>query len=166
MQTKTAEKSPFTIPFPNISPINTAEEATKQGHYDDYYRFISNETVKIEPAKVPKNLHLVCFDRAIGETEYVELLRTEGKRPCQNAPQYLLGLMAAVPEDKMPKELRNKYLVAAEPDNRSSAFTVECGCRCFLFVYRYGGDRKLCLAYVVSRRWNDRWAFLAEDLVP
>lgn len=159
-------KSPVTIhAFPNVSPINTAEEAIKQGHYNDYYRLILNGTVEIEPAKGPKNLHLVCFNRTVGETEYVELLRAEGKRPCQNAPQYLLGLMAQVPEDKMPAELRNKDLVAAEPDNSSSVFTGKDGDRCFLCVYRLGGRRKLNLVRV-DRRWYDYWAFLAEDLVP
>ena len=163
---QTAEKSPFTThPFPNINPVSTVKEGIRVGHYDDHYSFITNETVPLQPVQGAKNLHLVCFDRTIGETEYVELLRTEGKRPCQNAPQYLLGLMAAVPEDKMPKELRNKYLVAAEPDNRSSAFTVECGCRCFLYVRRDVGYRGLRLSFV-GRVWYGYCAFLAEDLVP
>ncbi len=163
---QTATKSPFTIhSFPNINPVSTAEEGIRVGHYDNHYSFITNETVPLQKVAGAKNLHLVCFDRTIGETEYVELLRAEGKQPCRNAPQYLLGLMAAVPEDKMPTELRNKDLVAAEPDNASSAFTGESGNRCFLYVDRHDGFRELFLIYVV-REWSDGWAFLAEDLVP
>ena len=151
--------------FPNINPVSTVKEGIRVGHYDDHYSFMTNETVPLQPVQGAKNLHLVCFDRTIGETEYVELLRTEGKRPCQNAPQYLLGLMAAVPEDKMPEELRNKNLVAAEPDNKSSAFAVRFGYRCFLCVFRRGGYRGLDLADV-GRLWRGDFAFLAEDLVP
>ena len=163
MQTAT---SPVIInSFPNINPVNTAEEGIRDGHYNKHYSFITNETVPIQPVKGPKNLHLVCFDRTIGETEYVELLRAEGKRPCRNAPAYLLGLMKEVPEDKMPEELRNKDLVAAEPDNKASAFTGRYGYRCFLCVGRDEASRELDLVSV-GRRWYGYWAFLAEDLVP
>ena len=164
---QTAEKkSPFiTHSFPSISPINTAEEGIAQGHYTDHYRFIKDKTVPLQPVQGAKSLHLVCFDRTIGETEYVELLRAEGKQPCRNAPQYLLGLMAQVTEDKMPEELRNKNLVAAEPDNKSSAFAGRSGLRCFLCVGRWGGDRRLDLT-IVDGEWRDGWAFLAEDLAP
>ena len=163
MQTAT---SPVIInSFPNIQPVNTAETGIAQGHYTDHYRFITNETVPVEPAKGPKNLHLVCFDRTIGEMEYVELLRAEGKQPCRNGPAYLLGLMVAVPEDQMPVELRNKDLVAAEPDNKASVFTDGVGFRCFLYVNRDGARRELDL-FGVGREWSGRWAFLAEDLAP
>ena len=163
MQTAT---SPVIInSFPNIQPVNTAETGIAQGHYTDHYRFITNETVPVEPAKGPKNLHLVCFDRTIGEMEYVELLRAEGKQPCRNGPAYLLGLMVAVPEDQMPAELRNKDLVAAEPDNKASAFADVSGRRCFLYVHRFGAYRELRLIGV-NGEWGDGWPFLAEDLVP
>lgn len=164
---QTAEKkSPFTThTFPSINPVCTAEEGIRVGHYDDHYSFITNETVPIQPVQGAKNLHLVCFNRTISGTEYVELLRAEGKRPCQNAPQYLLGLMAAVPENQMPVELRDKDLVAAEPGNKSSAFTNKNGNRCFLCVIRNGGCRGLGLTSV-GGEWSGGWAFLVEDVVP
>lgn len=162
----TAKKSSAIVcTFPNISPVSTVETGLAQGHFNDHYSFITNGTVPVEPAKGPKNLHLVCFDRTIDETECVELLRAEGKQPCRNGPAYLLGLMAAVPEGKMPEELRNKNLVAAEPDNNASAFTDSLGYRCFLYVFRLVAYRELRLIDV-DRRWFDSWAFLAEDLVP
>lgn len=163
----TAEKkSPFTThSFPNINPINTAEEGIAQGHYTGHYGFITDKTVPLQPVQGAKNLYLVCFNRTIGETECAELLRAEGKRPCQNAPQYLLGLMASVPEDKMPAELRNKDIVAAESDNKSSVFAGGHVHRCFLFVNRRGAYRRLDLIGV-GGLWGDSWAFLAEDLAP
>ena len=166
MQT-TATKSSVTIhSFPNINPINTAEEGIAQGHHTGHYGFITDKTVPLQPVQGAKNLYLVCFNRTIGETECAELLRAEGKRPCQNAPQYLLGLMASVPEDKMPEELRNKDIVAAELDNKASVFSDRFGGRCFLYVFRDGGGyRRLNLASV-GGRWSGSWAFLAEDLVP
>ena len=90
-----------------------------------------------------------------------ELLRAEGKQPCRNAPAYLAGLMAQVPEDQMPEELRNKDLVAAEP----AVFAGGSGRRCFLYVSRRDGCRGLSLT-IVDGKWDARWAFLAEDLVP
>jgi hypothetical protein len=163
---QTAMKSSAIVcPFPNVQPINTAEEGIAQGQYTDYHRFITDKTVPLQPVQVAKNLHLVCFNRTIGETEFVELLRAEGKQPCRNGPQYLLGLMAQVPEDKMPEELRYKVFVAAEPDNKSSVFTDGLGYRCFLCVDRYNGYRKLDLIDV-GKEWNGRFAFVAEDLVP
>ncbi|MEK7208414.1 MAG: hypothetical protein AAB699_02585 [Patescibacteria group bacterium] len=93
------------------------------------------------------------------------LLLALGKQPCKDAPAYLLGLMAAVPEDKMPAELRNKHIVAAEPD-KSSVFADGDGGRCFLCVGRYDdGFRRLNRMRVVGR-WGGRCAFLTENLAP
>ena len=165
MQTAQKKSSVITCTFPSISPINTVEEGIAQGHYTGHYGFITDKTVPLQPVQGAKNLYLVCFNRTIGETEYVELLFAEGKQPCRQAPAYLLGLMAAVPEDKMPEELRNKDFVAAESDNKSSVFAGGHGHRCFLFVNQRGAYRRLDLIGV-GGLWGDSWAFLAEDLVP
>jgi hypothetical protein len=163
---QTTEKSSVIVcSFSNINPINTVAEAIERGHYDSHDPFITDETVPFAPAKDPKNLHLVCFNRVIRGTKYVELLLAEGKQPCRNAPAYLAGLMAQVPEDQMPAELRHKDLVAAEPDNTSSTFAGEGGDRCFLYVRRSGGNRRLSLMFV-DREWSGDLAFLVEDLVP
>ena len=161
MQTTT---SPIIHTFPNIAPINTVEDGIRTGHYTDHYRHITNETVPLIAVEKPKTLSLVCFGRTIGETDYVALLKELDKQPCRNAPNYLLGLMTTTPEDKMPEELRNKYLIAAEP-TKSSVFTGKFGPRCFLCVSRRGAGRELHLVYV-GGFWGDHWAFVAEDLVP
>ena len=162
---KTTQSSAIVCLFPNVQPINTVETGITQGYYTDHYDFITNKTVPLQLVKGAKNLYLVCFDGTISETESAELLRAVGKQPCRNAPQYLLGLMAEVPENKMPAELRNKDLVAAEPGDKSSAFTDEGGDRCFLGIYRGVAYRKLSLTKG-GGRWVGPWAFLAEDLVP
>ena len=160
----TTTKSTATIcSFPNVSPVNTAEEGIRLGHYNDHYDYITDKTVPLTSVEGKKNLHVVCFNRTVGETEWVELLRAEGKQPCRHAPQYLLGLMVQVPEDQMPAELRNKDIVAEEQES-SSVFTDESGDRGFLGVRRDGGNRELILTRV-DGRWFDDDAFLAEDLV-
>src|SRR3989344_9107771 len=106
--------------FPNVQPINSVGTGISRGHYTDHYDFITNGTVPLHTVKGTKNLYLVCPNRTIDETECMELLRAVNKQPCRNAPQYMLGLMAKVPEYKMPAELRNKKLVAAGPGNNCS----------------------------------------------
>jgi hypothetical protein len=150
--------------FPGISPISTVSEGIRLGRYIDHYRFITDKTVPLQSVTRAKNLHIVCFNRTIGEPEYVELLRAEDLRPCQDAPQYLLGLMAAVSQERMPGELRIKNLVAAEPDNESSFFADGFGGRCFLGVDWCVGGYSLCLVRV--GKWDFFQALLAEYLVP
>lgn len=162
MQTAT-KSSAIICSFPNVRPINAAEEGIRLGHYTDYYRFITNKTVRLQPVEGEKKLHVVCFNRTVGETEYIELLHAERKQPCKNGPNYLLGLMEKVPEERMPVELGNKDIVAALPDKTSSVFSDEVGSRCFLCADRFGANRKLNLTSI-GRKWDDVWAFLAEDL--
>lgn len=139
-----------------VKPINSLEEGIKLGNYDSHYDFITDKTVPLKELTDEKEIFLVNFDRTIGETEYKELLEKEGLKPCE--PNYLLGLMAQIKEDDMPKELKNKNIVVP-----SSVFTGGCGFRCFLCVYRGDGYRKLRLTDV-DREWIDRWVFLAEAL--
>ena len=156
---KTEEITSTIIKFENIKPINTVEEGIRQGHYSDYYKFITDETVKLKPETGEKTIYTVGFNRTIGETEYIDLLRRESKKPC--TPNYMLGLMAQVREEKMPPKLRNKYIVAAEPN---SVFTDRRGFHCFLCVDRFDVYRRLSLSFV-GRGWDDGYVFLAEDLV-
>jgi len=163
---QTVKTSTIVCSFLNINPINTVEEGIAQGHYTGHYQFITNKTVPLQPVQGGKNLYLVCFNRTIVLTDVVQLLRTVAKRPCRNAPQYLLGLMAQVPEDKMPDWFRNKYIIAAEPDNKSSVFTDERDHHCFLCIFRgVDGGRELSLASN-GGFCDGGYAYLAEDLVP
>lgn len=149
--------------FPNISPICNIKDGLRRGQYASLYNHITGKTVPLTKLTVEKKLHIVLFNRTIGDEEYIVLLRAEGKQPCQNAPQYLLGLMSVVPEDKMPPELQNIDFVAAEQCNASSVFEDHFDLRCFLGVVRYHPHRKLTMVRV-NGVWRSSWAFLAEDL--
>lgn len=149
--------------FPNISPICNIKEGLRLGQYARYYKHITRKTVPLTPVTGAKNLHIVCFNRTICDEEYIALLRAEGKQPCQNAPQYLLGLMSVVQEDRMPSELQNIDLVAAEQCNDPSVFEDHFDLRCFLGVVRQHTHRELTMVRV-NGAWRASWAFLAEDL--
>src|SRR3989344_914895 len=98
--------------FPSfmVDPINEVEAGLKAGHYTGHYSFITNETVKLAPANGKKRIFVVPFNRTIVEAESItRLLAEHGLKPCVNAPNYLLGLMEAVPEVEMPEELCNKH---------------------------------------------------------
>lgn len=163
---KTTKKKPSVIvhTFPDIQPINSVEEGIRQGHYTDHYFDITDETVPLKRVAGAKVLYVVCFNSTIEEAELAELLRAEGRQPCRNAPQYLLGLMKKVTEDKMPKEFHNKDLIAAEPDNEASVFCREVGVPCFLCVYRGAARRRLNLIRA-GRKLYGHFACIAEDLV-
>lgn len=143
-----------------VKPINNVEEGIKQGNYTSHYDYIIEKTVPLKEVTEEKEITLVCFNRTIGETEYIELLKQEGLKPCEDAPNYLLGLMAQYKESDLLEEFKNKDIIAA---NVSSVFTDEFGHPCFLYVYRHGRDRGLVLARV-GRGWFDDCVFLAESL--
>lgn len=149
-------------PFPGIMPINTIEDGIAAGQYNSHNEFITNTTVQLQPAQGPKNVYLVCFDRELEPTEWTDLLRAEGKQPCINGPNYLLGLMAQVSQDQMPEEFRSKDIVAAE-NARSSIFADEDGDPCFLYVSHDSTSRKLDFT-VIGPGWYIFWAFLAQDI--
>jgi len=167
---ETVEKSGIiTCSFFGIRPINFFEEGVelggyaKFGGYVGYFRYLTNETAPMGLVEGEKNLYLVGFNRSVGETEYISLLKAEGKRPCKNAINYTLGLMAQVPENKMPEKLHNKDIVAAEPNNGSTIFIKNNG-NYFLYVPRVNESRIIIITGT-SGWWPDYIAFVAEDLV-
>lgn len=167
MHTAEKKSGALVFTFPDINPINNIEKGIEHGHYTCHYCIITDKAVPLQSAQGAKNLHLVCFSRAIMKMEYIELLRAEGKQPCRNSPNYLLGLMARVSEGGMPEGLCSKSLVAVEPDNESSFFPTgfKRSRNCFLCVVRRGVVRELSLFYVGSEwDWDESLAFLAEDL--
>ncbi|OHA26757.1 MAG: hypothetical protein A3C06_01265 [Candidatus Taylorbacteria bacterium RIFCSPHIGHO2_02_FULL_46_13] len=152
--------------FPNIRPINSIEEGLRLGNCRRSYPFITDESVPLPQVKGEKALHLVYFRRTVRADEYGELLQAEGKQPCRNAPNYLLGFISQVPEDKMPKELRNKTIVAAGLDTSSRVYN-EHGIQHFLCVARFGDQHRTLQFTDTHILWRSgSWIFLAEDLVP
>ena len=163
---QTAEKSAIIIcPFPNVRPINNLREGIRLGHYSDCLGVDAD--AELQPAQGEKNLYVVCFSRTIGKAEYPELLRRIRKQSCGDAPIYLLGLMSGWTEDRMPEELRDKDIIAAEP-KESSVFIDPSGKNYFLFVHRYHTQHilpeRILNHRVVDEEWYSLQAFLAEDL--
>src|SRR3989338_1701538 len=95
-----------------IHPINDVREGIKRGRYTDVYYFINPQTVPLPYAKGEKRVHVGCFDTELKEDEYSLRLGKIGLKPCEYAPNYLLGLMAQVSEEEMPQELRGRYILA------------------------------------------------------
>ena len=101
-----------------VAPINDIEEGLKEGHYSGNPPFINKETVRLRPVEGRKEIYIVPLRKRVRQDEYAAYLATKGLRPCVDGPNYLVGLMAQVPETAMPEVLRNRYVVAAE-SNRS-----------------------------------------------
>ncbi len=153
--------------FYNISPINTVEEGISRGRFQDQDPFIDNQTVPLWPAAGEKTVHVVCFNKETGNCEYPELLWQIRMRPCRDAPNYFLGLMAQWPEDQMAStQLSNTHIVAAEPDGLAASFYNSEGDNCYLYANRRGLVRGLFLMDKEGAKWPENFGFLAEDLAP
>lgn len=144
-----------------VAPINDVVQGIRAGHYDSCYKHISRRTVPLPHVAGEKRVYLVCVGREMHRGEYTECLAQLGLKPCENAPNYLLGLMREVPESQMPAALRGKRVVAAE-DTPSSVFLSRHRSRCFLSVFRDNASRELSMASVEGRGSED-WALLAEE---
>jgi hypothetical protein len=155
-------------PFPIVIPVNTIEEGIRLGHFTSYDPFITKATVVLRSVAGEKTIYAVCFNRTIGNRDYLELLRQIKKSFCRYAPNFLLGLMEQVPEDLMPSELRGKHIVAAEPDLPSSCFANESGESSYVYANRRDSVRELLLIGTdegkAEGEWPENIAFLAEDL--
>ncbi len=158
----------ITCTFPNICPISSLNEGISKGHYTGVDGIdISRRRVRLSPIdkRGGKKIHIICFPLSSSELWYIpqieSLIAANGKRFCKNAPHYLLGLMATLPEEKMPSVLAFKSILGAEPDNPASIWPNRYGLPSFLCIRRYG-DRRAGLA-VVGGMWTSGYAFLTED---
>ena len=108
-----------------------------------------------------KRIYVVFSEETVNSMGYIPLLESLGLIPCINAPHYLLGLMNSVPEEQMPEMLKDKSIVAAEPDNPDSMFRRNGDGLCFLGVYRKLLHREFRLT-VTNRPWPNIFAFLGQ----
>lgn len=146
-----------------VSPISNLEDAKVKGNYTWIYDLMTPEHIQLNQAKLPaKEVFLVPVTETITSDEIVSYLAKQGMKPCENAPEYLLGLMVVTPESELPEELKRKDFVAA---NSASVFAVSDGSRCFLRVGRLDGYRELSLVGL-DGSWDgvSGWVFLAESL--
>lgn len=183
-------KSPAIVcTFPNIRPTCKVDEVINLKHHPSTHGLRSlARVVRIPPVQGSKTIHVVSFERQVVGIDYVKLMRHLKMRPCRNAPAYLLGLTVTVSEDEMPAELDGKSIVAAEPDNRRSAFNVVVGqgvlavprnAQGYLYLGRLPThvNRYLDIVFINDNwpicsnaesekkiRWYANCAFLAEEL--
>jgi hypothetical protein len=150
----------------DVSPINEIEVGIANGHYGGLSHSVISRTVLLKPAdEIKKTVYILCFERTIDNAELTDLLHDEGKKLCKNGPNYLLGLMMQVREEHMPRELSNMDIVAVEYDD-APVFMDQKDHPCFLYVYRRGFLRMPKVVECDGGKWDDRWAFLVEDLEP
>lgn len=155
-----------TFPSWVVEPMTSIEEAIKLGQYTNHYKFITNETVQLPTAKGKKQVFAVPLAKDENGPGVMERLKQCGLKLCVNAPSYLAGLMASVPESEMPAELNGTSFVAAEPNNTSSVIAGKFGDSYFLYVGRETGGkarRRLHLLSVDDKEWRGNLALLAEQ---
>lgn len=111
-------------------------------------------------AEGEKRVFVVPFELD-SERNKTAFLSKHGLKPCLNGPSYLMGLMVKIPKGEMPEEIRDKFIVAAEPDNPSSIFLDEYGRKCFL--YTHNNLRYRLLIDINFDLFDDMWALLAES---
>jgi hypothetical protein len=157
--------------FPSwvVSPISYFHGV--QFHVDSSIAFIlslvtSGEIVLAKLAR-GKKVYVVSAKRILTGEEYVDYLAEFGLKPCEHAPNYLLGLMAKVHPSDMPDDLERVHIIAADPCQQSSAFHVR-GFDHFLSVCHRskrdeGPNRSLSLHRKINPEWPRRSAFLAEE---
>jgi hypothetical protein len=145
-----------------VDPINNIALAIEKGNYNDVYNWINEQHVPLTEAAGAKRIYFVPVTENVNTGDEEAYVNKFGLTLCKSAPNYLAGAMAAIPENKLPSELAGKDFVAAE-NVESSVFQDEGGSRCFLYVSRYDGERKLYLVSV-DGDWNAGrgWVFLAE----
>lgn len=141
----------------------TVQEAVKAGRYDDHYRYLENEVNAKIFANWPKDLpEREIFIGLIPDGEFIpkrgveEYWAERGYYIPEHADAYLQQLMCDIPENKMPTQLSDKYLVAYTPE---ASFRDEDGAPCCLFVFRNGGRRRLYMVFGHDD-WYGRWGFI------
>lgn len=121
---------------------------------------MTDSTIPLKKVTEEKEIYLVPLDKTVSGIDGITSYLAEyGLKPCENAPQYLLGLMATMTNEELPN---TSWIVAADS---ASVFRDFGDGRCFLCVPRSGGERKLSLVYL-GGDWSagSAWVFLAESL--
>jgi hypothetical protein len=152
----------------NMGPVKpagskTVKDAVKNGHYTDHYSYLEDEKNAKIMANWPKDLPereifigLVPSGEVVPKGGVQEYWAQRGYQIPQHADVYLHQLMCNVPEEKMPAELKDKYLVAyTDTPNFRDGF----GRGCRLAVNRDDSRRKLDLTFERGD-WSGGWGFM------
>ncbi len=145
-----------------LKPFSDVELAVKRSKATS--KALASDGVIIDYGGQEKEVYVIPFGRMIGENEYEMLLHELGFKPCKFGPSYLLRLMVQVPLIEMPVDLRDKNIVAAEPNNPSSFFPNNVECKGFMCLRQNvkTQERELGDVLIGGGEWPENWAFLAE----
>ena len=140
-------------------PINSITSAIKNGGYSFVTHCIEHDHnksfSKLSPdAQGTKRIYFLPVSEKVFIGQEDHYAKKFGFKICEYARNYLLGLIADTPKDRMPPELKGKMLVAAENQIyqygtfTSSIFSVRC---------HENGDREL-IGWIcpASFRWNSK----------
>lgn len=166
--------------FPSliVSPINNIITGIEQAKLSSKTPYCMPEfSEKDYPMENPtgdKKIYIVHFNKIMmwGENDeknsLVETLKEYGKKPCVNAPNYLLGLLVKVGKKDLMSTLTGvNYIVAAEPGNQKSLFRNNDGSEVMLTAYLCSVNRDSPIdlgTYPAGPICYENYAFLAEDL--
>lgn len=156
----------FVVSMGTVKPAGptTVDDTVKNGNYTGHYSYLKNKVnAKIFenwPKDLPEKeifLGLVPKGETIPKGGAKQYWAERGYDVMSEyADAYLHQLMCDIPEDRMPAELKDKYIVAYTD---KPSFRVVDGDACRLWVYRNDADRELSLVFE-NDGWSDRWAFV------
>lgn len=154
------QSSVLTHVFFGIEPINNLEEGIKSGGFNGRDPDVTDRNVPLQSMAGARDLLLVCFNRVFAREDHgliFRLIHSMKKEPAP--PNWLFGLMRAVPEVRMPINFYNKNIISAKPKDPAFACRDRHGNPCFVFASRHGQIRELRLTYTIDRR-SEFWSFL------
>lgn len=136
-----------------ITPSNTPDTDLAQGHFPYMEEIHTVKTIYIIFGRDVLNTEM-----GVGGRDILKYLPTVGLKPCTNAPNYLIGLVAYLKENKIP-ELENGILISLDKSCcfDGAALCVECE----------NADPRLYCVNDESPKWGTsfvgKWFFLAEE---
>lgn len=145
-----------------VTPVNDLEAGIAGGRYYNIGVAFKERTVQLPVAPTnPKKVDIITPDSNLNGLDYLQLFRQLKKKPCDFAPNYLLGLMVFYQENQLPGEMLGLNIVASGPDN--CVFYTKGGLPSFMYVNRIPqGLRKLNIV-PIGGFWGTHCSFLAED---
>lgn len=156
----------------DITPVNSPNELTSSNvNFHPSERELRDGSYKLPKAVGTKKVYLMSFKK-LNMRRMTEVMKEYGKKPCENAPNYLLGLLQQVPASEMPAEFENKNIVAGGVQHIFKKWRAGQNYNCLLCAFskndsanRDGNPDNRCLYLVLAGiEWGSKWLMLAEDL--
>lgn len=147
-----------------ITPVNSLVLAIKEARYWSVSDFIT-EDLDLGPLGQKKRVYFVPVVDVVEVGKEEEYLNSRGLTMCENAPQYLLGLMTQISDHDFDKTFGKKDIVAI--GGEGSVFTHPNLNKFALYTSR-GIQGKNLNVIALWGHWFSvgRWFFIAEKMKP